>query len=166
MEKSNIHHRIRSIGRDFTFSEWCDYLKNEKPQDDIVFVSPDGYKFNHCDICKNPDVSANVRTKDPFFFFKVTTCRSPNGRYDYGITYSTGSGGGGHGCSFVDDINKGYASRDEAIKAGLQRIRGHVEYQADLRGQSEQKVRDLLTKVNEAIKSVGRKKVVQLELFG
>lgn len=152
------HSIIRSLGREFTFEEWCDYLDNERPDGDIAFVSEDGYKFNIHDICRNPSEAVNIRL-DQSNYIVIGTAKSPNGRYDYSLDYAIDLGGGGCGASFIADLDKGYGSKEKAILHALQAVENYANRN------NSKNAKAMLARIAETRRSIQHPEPIQLSLF-
>ncbi len=117
------HHVIRCAGREFTFGEWCDYLKaTNKDESERIVTTIGKYDFNDHDICLNPKVMSLVIDK-VYYYVTLKWCYCGNGLWAFGMDYSTGNGGGGFGCAFVnvtgnhDSCHNGYKTEEECIMA-------------------------------------------------
>lgn len=81
----DIHHTCRCTGQQFTFKEWCAWIKSHEKagqnSSEFVVLSHDGFDFNIHDVCLTPN--RPVRLFNTHCVVEVKTAQSPNGR---GIT--------------------------------------------------------------------------------
>ena len=152
-----IHHTIKSIGKSFTFEEWIKWNNENRANGwhTRVVYECNGYKFNDCDVCINPD------TIDVYEHTKVQVAEMAQGEWVEGVSclwYSSS-------CSWSKTH---YRSKDEAIDAGLQRILehydSHIKWFADNSNYTSDK--RWAQGVLEAVKQeLGKRKFKQLTLF-
>ena len=122
-----IHHTSRCLGREFTFEEWGAYLKaHPDAGGEVVHSSPYGFGFNLFDVCLNPNHPVSVESRHGCF--EVHTSQSDNGRWEagYSVRLET-SRSRSHPCGFVDRVETGYPTENEAIRGALLEIRELVE---------------------------------------
>ena len=170
MGGKTVWHEIRSARMLFTEEEWSKYLLrcHADPAERIV-TRIGKYDYNDCDICLNPEVyTLKVGTKDAWGYyvtFKWADCG--NGVWQYGLDYSTGTGGGGFGVRYTEpnedrDWLKGYPSEKECLMAACDHV---LEYIGHSLQSKEAKTQRLKEMVREYKKSLSRPQVVQLSLF-
>ena len=172
-----IHHHCKCTGQQFTFDEWCNYLR-DKNRPEIVHQYKE-FCFNINDVCLTPNVKIGWTNK--IIYFEVATAQSDNGRWDFGLHYNFWTQGGCCGASYVDTLKDGYNTEKEAINAALNSLKEACQRVIDeilFRGGdiddddiSEQKLRgsSVLPKIKEAMKKIKFYKESfthpQLELF-
>lgn len=153
-----IHHTIKSIGKSFTFEEWCEWNKNKRAQGvfgTMVVHKFKEYEWNDCDVCITPsliviDDWTNVRVGSP-----------AEGEWYYGFTSISASSP----CSIW---GKPFATKEEAEDAGLQKLVEHIESKIEWYSGSEdyraneRRARACLELVKQVI---GKRKFKQLTLF-
>ena len=170
MGGKTVWHEIRSARMLFTQEEWSDYLRrcHADPAERIV-TRIGKYDFNDNDICLNPEVyTLKVGTKDGYGYdvtFKWADCG--NGVWQYGLDYSTGTGGGGFGVRYTEpnedrDWLKGYPSEKECLMAACDHALEYINHSLH---EKEAKTQRLKEMVREYKKSLLRPQVVQLSLF-
>ena len=170
MGGKTVWHEIRSARMLFTEEEWGKYLCrcHADPAERIV-TRIGKYDYNDCDICLNPEVyTLKVGTKDAWGYyvtFKWADCG--NGVWQYGLDYSTGTGGGGFGVRYTEpnedrDWLKGYPSEKECLMAACDHA---LKYIGHSQHDKEAKTQRLKEMVREYKKSLSRPQVVQLSLF-
>lgn len=116
MKQANrIHHRCRCLDRNFTFEEWCEYLRANPSGGAVLTVGT--FNFNITDICLTPNKP--VRIEGRICKLEISTAQSLNGRWEFGIDLGLNTEGRHFGVSFVDDISRGFQTEKEAIYAGL-----------------------------------------------
>ena len=170
-----IHHMSRCLGREFTFEEWVAYLKaHPDAGGEVVHTSPSGFGFNLFDVCLNPNRPVAVESRHGCF--EVHTSQSDNGRWEagYSVRLET-SRYRSHPCGFVDCVQAGYPSENEAILGALREIREVAEEEIRLldcyrdrlpEGGSYATIRHSLTGVARLIEDeIRRFSFVQLALF-
>lgn len=124
-----IHHVCRCTGQQFTFEEWCAYLKAKDAagidtgRESVLQYH--GFNFNVNNVCVTPNISVYLTNR--YCYVKIRTAQSPNGRWDYGKDYSTHKSGGGCAAGFIDTPEGGYASETDAILAALEEVRRSFE---------------------------------------
>ena len=105
----DIHHTCRCTGQQFTFKEWCAWIKSHEKagqnSSEFVVLSHDGFDFNIHDVCLTPN--RPVRLFNTHCVVEVKTAQSPNGRWDYGLDVNLHNSGHYVGAGFVDDVQKG-----------------------------------------------------------
>jgi hypothetical protein len=125
----DIHHTCRCTGQQFTFKEWCAWIKShEKARQDsseFVVLSHNGFDFNIHDVCLTPN--RPVRLFNTHCVVEVKTAQSPTGRWDYGLDVNLHNSGHYVGVGFVDDVQKGYPTEAAAILAALLDARKSAE---------------------------------------
>lgn len=114
-QTKRIHHRCRCINRNFTFEEWCEYLR-ENPSGGVV-LTVGTFQFNINNVCLTPNKP--IRIEKTSCKLEIETAQSLNGRWDYGIALALHSEGSSRGAQFVDDNSRGYQTEKEAIYDGL-----------------------------------------------
>lgn len=114
--KKEIHHACRCTGQTFSFKEWSAYRKAHPDSGEIVFTFGK-FGWNIFDVCMNPNIP--VKWIGAACGFEITTARSPNGRWDNGLSCWFHSSGRSHGASFVSSPDDGYPSEKEAIYDAL-----------------------------------------------
>lgn len=135
----DIHHTCRCTGQQFTFKEWCAWIKSHEKagqnSSEFVVLSHDGFDFNIHDVCLTPN--RPVRLFNTHCVVEVKTAQSPNGRWDYGLDVNLHNSGHYVGAGFVDDVQKGYPTEAAAILAALLDARKSAERElADCSGRS------------------------------
>lgn len=127
----DIHHTCRCTGQQFTFKEWCAWIKSHEKagqnSSEFVVLSHDGFDFNIHDVCLTPN--RPVRLFNTHCVVEVKTAQSPNGRWDYGLDVNLHNSGHYVGAGFVDDVQKGYPTEAAApdLLAALEIIVGIFE---------------------------------------
>lgn len=114
-----IHHYCKCTGQQFTFGEWCKYLR-DKNNPEIVHQYKE-FGFNIYDVCLTPNVK--IKWENKINYFEVETAQSDNGRWDYGLHYNFWTQGGGCGAGYVDTPTGGYNTEKEAIDAALNSLK-------------------------------------------
>ena len=119
--EERVHVSSWPIGRDFTFSEWCDYLKAHPNSSSEPVAEFDGWKFNVHGVCVNRATPVKVQAGGATF--DVQLYKAPRGRklgepltWNWSGWYDTGQGGG--------TLRGGEVKGDEreAILAGLRDV--------------------------------------------
>lgn len=104
----DIHHTCRCTGQQFTFKEWCAWIKSHEKagqnSSEFVVLSHDGFDFNIHDVCLTPN--RPVRLFNTHCVVEVKTAQSPNGRWDYGLDVNLHNSGHYVGAGFVDDVQR------------------------------------------------------------
>lgn len=170
MESREFFHECRSAGRKFTQDEWWAYLRqvDENPDAEIQTRFGD-YVFNVHDICLNPDKVRIEAEKGCFgYWCEIKYAECGNGLWSFGISYCTGTGGGGYGVAYADehgDPSKwrfGSLTLNEGLVAMCDYLVKRVIQNS---GAPKDKLNKLNDKIMEYRRSIGRPTVVQLELF-
>lgn len=148
-----------------TNEEWGEYCKRSRDDDAARIRTTFGkYTFNDCDVCLNPDVLTIGVSNKSYVYARIKWCECGNGIWSYGIDYSTGSGGGGHGASYCDKIGEGYGCGCASEKeAKLRACRSILKSLGG--GWDKNNVEQLRQMVEDYMKTLERPQVVQLELF-
>ena len=142
---AEIHHTIKSIGKTFTFEEWIKWNNENRSNGwhTRVVYECNGYKFNDCDVCINPD------TIDVYEHTSVQVAEMAEGKWVEGVSclwYSSP-------CSWGKTH---YRSKDEASRVATH-TRDNSNYTSDKRWAQG---------VLEATRQViGKRKFKQLTLF-
>lgn len=110
-----IHHRCRCLDRNFTFEEWCAYLR-ENPSGGVV-LTVGNFGFNINDVCLTPNIP--VKLDKRICALEIRTAQSLNGRWSYGIDLSLHSESSSHGAWYIDDTSEGFPTEKEAIYDAL-----------------------------------------------
>ena len=161
-------YEIRCCGRRFTRKEWGEYCNATRlDTTKRIHTTIGRYTFNDHDICLNPDsVEFNIKKGAYGCNAVIKYADCGNGLWSFGLNYAIGTAGGGYGVSWADrdtgdDWRRGYHTKEECLIAAcdalLQRIAA--------RGEKGKPFNDLIGAVAEYRRSIGRPKVVQLELF-
>lgn len=113
---AEIHHTIKSIGKSFTFREWIKWNEENRANGGHtrVVYECNGYEFNDCDVCLNPD------TIKVYEHTTIMVAEMEKGKWVEGV-YCL------HYTSPCCWSELNYSSRDKAIEAALQRIIDHYE---------------------------------------
>lgn len=174
MEKE-IFHTIRACGRTFDQEQWFKYC-DETRKDEMkrIFNTFGKYTFNDNDICINPTVDElNLKGGAFGYYVYIKIAECGNGIWVFGLSYSTGTGGGGFGASWSnkvkgkdDDWHSGYPSEREckiaAAQYAIERLKNSYNLNEDNRGVL---VNKLIEMCKEYKKNLERPQVVQLSLF-
>jgi len=155
---SEIFHTTRCTGQTYTHEQWSRHCKENRTGGFIAFTYKD-FQFNEFDVCMTPHTMTDYNHNG--CQLRITTAESPNGRWDYGISYAYGTGGCGHAPSFISDQIAGYASEKEAVYAAI------LKAESWLRRDSKQRPKDPTTK-EFSEKIIAYKEMFdprQLELF-
>lgn len=161
-------HEIRCCGRRFTRKEWgeyCDATRRDSTK--RIHTTFGRYTFNDNDICLNPDsVEFNIKKGGYGCNAAIKYADCGNGLWSFGLNYSIGTAGGGYGVSWADrdtgdDWRRGYHTKEECLIAACDELLQRIA----VRGEKGKPFNDLVGAVAEYRRSIGRPKVVQLELF-
>ena len=131
------------------------------------------YVFNDHDICINADkVRLDVKDGSFGYYVHIKYAECGNGIWVFGLDYSTGTGGGGFGAAWSDNVgdpktwHSGYPSERDCLLAACDKAMKYLnnayDVKQDNRGILIGKLKDMVT---EYKKSLTRPKIVQLELF-
>ncbi len=156
MKKAEIFHTTRCTGQTYTHEQWSEHCRQHRQGGFIAFTYKD-FQFNEFDICMTPHTLTDYNHNG--CQLRITTAESPNGRWDYGINYAFGSGGGGHAPSFIGDQIRGYATEKEAVFAALRQAEGWLTRE----GSSSPEAKEFMAKIREYKTWFDPR---QLELFG
>lgn len=137
MKKPEIFHTTRCTGQTYTHEQWSEHCRKHRQGGFIAFTYKD-FQFNEFDVCITPHTLTDYNRNG--CQLRITTAESPNGRWDYGISYAYGTGGCGHAPSFISDQTAGYASEKEAVYAAI------LKAESWLRRDSKQRPKDPTTK--------------------
>lgn len=108
---NRIHHRCRCLDRNFTFEEWCEYLRANPSGGAVLTVGT--FQFNINDVCLTP--SQPIKIEKTTCKLKIETAQSLNGRWDYGINLDLHTESSSHGARFIDNLSNGFQTEKEAI---------------------------------------------------
>lgn len=167
---AEIFHEIRTAGRKFTQEQWGDYCNRSRNNpDELIHTTIGKYVWNDNDICLNPEsVNLEVKQASIGWYAHIRYADCGNGLWSFGISYGTGNGGGSYGVSFADKDKgkgwrRGYHTKDECLVAACDELleRFATVYDRD----RNDNYRKLVSMVQDYKRSIGRPKVVQLELF-
>lgn len=116
-----IHHTCRCTGKQYTFKEWCEWLK----LNDINSVQAihKCFSFNIQDVCLTPNKV--VEWENKYCKFQIFTAQSPNGLWSYGLNDNYHFSFHRHGASFIDKKEDGFLSEKEAVYAALLETERH-----------------------------------------
>ena len=162
-------HEIRCCGRKFTSKEWGEYCDaSRKDSTKLIHTTIGKYTFNDCDICLNPErIEFNIKKGGYGYNAAIEYADCGNGLWAFGINYATGMGGGGYGVCWADrdtgdSWRRGYHTLEECLRAACDKILERLAHSSNNKGKQ---FNDLIGAVAEYRRSIGRPKVVQLELF-
>lgn len=110
-----IHHICRCINKQFTFKEWCEWLKWHD-SNEIQFTH-NGFSFNIFDVCLTPKTAIDWENK--LCRIMIETAQSANGRWSYGLIANFYQSSSLHGASYIDERTKGYSTEKECIYDAL-----------------------------------------------
>ena len=116
-----IHHICRCTGNQYTFKEWCEWLKSN--DSDSVQVTHKCFSFNIHDVCLTPNKV--VEWENKYCKFEVFTTQSPNGRWSYGLNDNYHFSFHRHGATFVDKADDGFSDEKEAVYSALLETERH-----------------------------------------
>ena len=159
---TKVHHRIKSIGREFTFEEWgrwCDEKRRNGTLNPVVYEF-DGFQFNDHDVCLNPIV---VHVCESAW---LRIARFAENKWCIGLSYNTHQRSYSSPCAFDGWLQA--PSKDSAILTGLHRLRDNLyediawfgsndNYRADKR-----MAKQMLSQIEEEI---NKRQITQLSLF-
>ena len=164
---SEIFHRIRSAGIEFTSEECGDYcheLRTDKRKPIVTRIGK--YDWNDCDICKNPEVMSLVVKQGGYSAYHVILkwAECVKGVWAMAVDYAYGTGGGGSGVSFATKVSskypKGYPSELDAKVAACDLALAHLA-SATKRDKNVERLMQMVTDYRDQIKP----KYIQLDLF-
>lgn len=115
--RKEIHHRCNCIGRDFTFDQWGEYLREHPGCSGEPVFTHKTFGYNISDVCVTPN--RPVRIEKKACRLKIRTAESPNGRWSYGCSIHLYMEGHSWPPIFISDPEKGFPSEREAVFAGL-----------------------------------------------
>lgn len=128
--EERVHVSSWPIGRDFTFGEWCDYLKAHPNSASEPVADFDGWKFNVHGVCVNRATPVKMQVGGASF--DVQLYKAPRGRklgeplaWNFSVGYSDGIGGGSGGFDEVEGDDR------DAIVAGLHKVIQRFEQSAE-----------------------------------
>lgn len=153
-----IHYTIKSIGKSFTFKEWCEWNNKKREQGifgSVVVHKHNEYEWNDNDVCITPsliviDDWTNVRVGSP-----------SEGEWYYGFSSISASSP----CSIW---GKPFATKEEAEDAGLQTLVKHIESKIEWYRVSEDYRADerrAIASLDLVKQVIGKRKFKQLTLF-
>lgn len=161
-------HEIRCCGRRFTSKEWGEYCAATRLDSTKRIHTTFGrYTFNDHDICLNPDsVEFNIKNGGYGCNASIKYADCGNGLWNFGLDYSICTGGGGYGVSWADrdtgdGWRRGYHTKEECLIAACDELLNRLSTM----NEKGKQFNDLVGAVAEYRRSIGRPKVVQLELF-
>lgn len=129
MTQKDIHHRCFCTGQEFTFHEWCEYLRNKK-NSNVAVHTFGKYRFNINDICKNPDTEIEYGQLNSICQFSIKVCQSDNLRWTYGYDYNFNHSGGVSGASYAAGNSHivSYETKEEAVLACLSFLKNQARH--------------------------------------
>lgn len=117
-----VHVHSEALGRDFTFKEWCDYLKEHPNASSIPVVECGLFQFNVLDVCLNPQEP--ISESERGWGFKVQVAQSPNGRWSSaGCWFIPNASHSSLPC-YIDSASDGFDTMAGAIRGALNEILG------------------------------------------
>lgn len=164
---NEVFHHIRCCGKTFTFDEWGDYCAKTRNGEQRIETTFGKYTFNDNDICLNPDsVEFNIKKGSYGCNAAIKYADCGNGLWSFGLDYSIGTAGGGYGVSWADrdtgdGWRRGYHTKEECLIAACVELLNRLSTM----NEKGKPFNDLVGAVAEYRRSIGRPKVVQLELF-
>lgn len=167
-----IHHICRCTGKQYTFKEWCEWLKSN--DSDSVQAIHKCFSFNIHDVCLTPNKPIKLEGK--YYNIEVFTAQSPNGRWSYGLNDNYHFSFHRHGATFIDKADDGFSSEKEAVYAALleteehcKRIIGETIRRNYTDDDSEMRTSFILPYMKQALKQIEKYKEIfnskQLELW-
>lgn len=137
------------LNKDFTFEEWCAYLKAYPDSSSEPVLTINGFEFNVHGYCRNKQMAVRKELPGGRQWFEVKVYQAPRGeepggplvwRYDNSYILQNCGGSGGYGEA---------ETREGAVEAGLRKIIEQLERQADWygRGTSDAKNAEALVRL-------------------
>lgn len=123
MKKTDVFTRIKCLDKVFTFAEWSEHCKAERehPEKYTIAAEFHGFKYNHSDVCLNPEIAFEWQGKKGCQV-KITLSESPDG-WSYGMSVQLGTYGSSHGCPYVESGDRDcYETKDEAYEAAIRSL--------------------------------------------
>lgn len=111
MEKLVYHNY--ALNRDYTQEEWWQLCREVDILHDTAFEH-NGFRFNYCDVCLNP----NKPIRNDKFEMYISTADTGDG-WVYGFQLYLGNGGGSGPCVITSNR---FSTEDEAICEALKRL--------------------------------------------
>ena len=124
------------LNKDFTFEEWCAYLKAHPESSSEPVLTINGFEFNVHGYCRNKQMAVRKELPGGRQWFEVEVYQAPRGKepgepltWHYSNDYTLQNCGGSGGFGEAE-------TRDGAIEAGLRKIIEHLERAADWHGRN------------------------------
>ena len=125
-----VHFRSWTLGRAFTFSEWCAYLKEHADDTSKTVLNYHGFEFNVHGACLNPHRKRHYNGSDGRVWFEIETWIEPadkttlsNPVWCYCVHHNDYTMGG----HFVS--GRGLASERECISEAMRKAKNkYLEY--------------------------------------
>lgn len=117
---ARVHVYSPTLNRNFTFAEWCEWLKENPNSSRKVIVQHSGFNFNVFGVCLTPEVA--IMESERGWGFKVLCCQSPNGMWSASHHYFCENNSYGYSPSFVKDSKDGFVTKQLAINNELHRL--------------------------------------------
>ncbi|KDR51734.1 hypothetical protein [Hoylesella loescheii] len=165
-------------GRTFTSDEWSEWVRTH-PSSEVVHQHGE-FGFNIHGVCMTPRVC--VDWKNSVCQIKITTAKSDNGRWNFGVSTCFWDRYSSSPTRFVEDADKGFDNEKKAIVAGLdmakkccQQVLDDIAFRGGIPDDDEEEDKSrargvsVLPKLNEAMVRINQFKSLynpqQLELF-
>ena len=163
-------------GRTFTSDEWSEWVRTHSCSE--VVHQHGEFGFNIHGVCMTPRVC--VDWKNSVCRVTITTAKSDNGRWDFGVSTFFWDRSSSSPTRFVENTDKGFDNEKKAIVAGLdmakkccQQVLDDIAFRGGIPDDEEDKSRargvSVLPKLNEAMVRINQFKSLynpqQLELF-
>lgn len=121
-ESSRIVHYTRCTGARFTADQW----KDISPRD--VAFEYHGFQFNYCDICLNPRILFDWKSKKSYDYVQIRVAESPAG-WSYATSSWIGHSGHTSGVGFVKKHDRRrYNTVEEAFEAAVRELCEQRDY--------------------------------------